>query len=155
MNRIVTSLVVALVVVNGPLAAQAGPILDRARELAASSAPGRLPGVQQTGCDPALVASALDDASRVGTGGFLAGGLLLPVIMPLIADGSASNPPFAVTSGMPPDEARCYSAAWSEDVRQRKVSSAWRGTWIGLGAYVGLTVLVLATAPDYPDYRYR
>ena len=27
------------------------------------------------------------------------------------------------------------------------------GTWIGLGTYVGLTVLVLATAPDYPDYR--
>ena len=152
MNRIVTSVVVALVVVNGPLGAQAGPILDRARELAAASAPVRLPGVQQAGCDPAVVASALDDASRVGTGGFLAGGLLLPVIMPLIADGSASNPPFAVTSGMAPDEARCYSAAWSEDVRQRKVSSAWRGTWIGIGTYVGLTVLVLATAPDYPDY---
>ena len=153
MHRIVTPIVVALVVVNGPLAAQAGPLLDRARELAASSAPVRLPGVQQTGCDPAVVASALNDASRVGTGGFLAGGLLLPVIMPLIADGSASNPPFAVTSGMAPEEARCYSAAWSEDVRQRKVSSAWRGTWIGLGTYVGLTVLVLATAPDYPDYR--
>ena len=118
MNRIVTSLVVALVVVvSGPLAAHAGPILDRARELAASSAPGGLPGVQQPGCDPALVASARDDASRVGTGGFLAGGLLLPVIMPLIADGSASNPPFATTSGMAPDEARCYSTAWSEDVR--------------------------------------
>ena len=153
MTRIVTSLVIALVVVSGPFAAHAGPILDRARELAASSALGRLPGIQQTGCDPALVASALDDASRVGTGGFLAGGLLLPVIMPLIADGSASNPPFAATSGMPPEDARCYSTAWSEDVRRRKVSSAWRGTWIGLGTYVGLTVLVLATAPDYPDYR--
>ena len=152
MNRIVTSVVVALVVVNGPLAAQAGPLLERARELAAASAAVRLPGVEQAGCDPAVVANALDDASRVGTGGFLAGGLLLPVIMPLIADGSASNPPFAVTSGMAPDEARCYSAAWSEDVRRRKVSSAWRGTWIGLGAYVGLTVLVLATSPDYPDY---
>ena len=148
MNRIVTSLVVALVFVNGPLAAHAGPILDRARELAASSAPGGLAGVQQPGCDPALVVSALDDASRVGTGGFLAGGLLLPVIMPLIADGSASNPPFAVTSGMPADEARCYSAAWTEEVRQRKVSSAWRGTWIGLGAYVGLVVLASVTGPD-------
>ena len=66
MNRIVTSLVVALVVVNGPLAAQAGPILDRARELAASSAPGRLPGVQQTGCDSAL--SQARSTMRVASG---------------------------------------------------------------------------------------
>lgn len=42
MKRIVTSVLVALVVVNAPLAAWAGPILDRAREQRAPSAASSL-----------------------------------------------------------------------------------------------------------------
>ena len=50
---------------------------------------------------------------------------------------------------MSPDDARCYTAAYSDDVQQRKVASAWKGTWIGIGTYVGLVVLAASTAAAY------
>lgn len=147
--RVIVSVLVALMVVNGPVTVLAGPIIERARALAARTVPGTIISAQQNRCAPELVTRARNDASRVGTGGYLAGGLVLPIIMPLIAGGMSSNPPFTATNGMNPDDARCYSAAYSDDVGQRKVSSAWKGTWIGVGAYVGLAVLVAVTGPSY------
>ena len=152
-KHLIATLAATLFVLPAPTAAET--ILDQALSKASLIAPAlaRVPvapaGVQQTGCAAEIVGRARGAASRVGTGGYLAGGLVLPVIMPLIADGSASPPPFDATNGMNPDEARCYSAAYSDDVRQRKVSSAWRGTWIGIGTYVGLVVLAAAAGPDY------
>lgn len=148
--RVAVSVLVALIVVNGPVTVLAGPIIERARALAARTVPEpSSAGAQQNRCAPELVTRARNDASRVGTGGYLAGGLVLPIIMPLIAGGMSSNPPFTATNGMNPDDARCYSAAYSDDVGQRKVSSAWKGTWIGIGAWAGLVVLAVATGPSY------
>ena len=154
-TRTGTVVAMLLILLSAADPTSAESILDQALAKAAQATPALAGlgsasvGVQQIGCAPELVTRARDDASRVGTGGYLAGGLFLPVIMPLIADGSASSPPFVATNGMNPDDARCYSAAYSEDLQQRKVSSAWKGTWIGIGTYVGLVVLVAATAPDY------
>ena len=148
-TRLIVTLAVTLLALSGPAAAET--ILYQALAKAAritpalGGAPAAPVGVQQTGCGAETVGRARADASRVGTGGYLAGGLFLPVIMPLIADGGTSNPPFVATDGMSPADARCYTAAYSDDVQQRKVASAWKGTWIGIGTYVGLVVLAAAS----------
>ena len=146
MSRIVVS-VVALVVVTGPLTAQAksNPIIERAQELGASNALERLSGVRQAGCDPALVTRALDDASRAGTGGW----------RPAAAGDHASDRRWRFESAVLGDqrddfrrrpllhrrlERRCQPAEGVERLE---------GHVIGIGTYVGLSVLVMATGPDY------
>ena len=81
-------------------------------------------------------------------------GLLLQVPLPLIADGSASSPPLSVTTGCLPTTPAATARLGARMFRRRKVSIAWkRVRWSGLGTYVGLTGLVLATAPDYAQLQ--
>ena len=86
---------------------------------------------------------------RPGTGGHAAGGFLLPIIMPLISSGSSATPPTSETLQMDPVNAQCFRDGYSERVRERRTASAWKGTWIGIGLYVGLVVRAAATGPDY------
>ena len=136
-----------------PAEGNAGDLLTQAQALAAEKALafviGNAAGEAAQTCTNAITTQALTDAERIGTGGMTAGGFLLPIIMPLIADGLNTNPPFTSINTLSPEEARCYTAAYSERGRERKVSAAWRGTWIGIGLYTGLVVLALATGPDY------
>ena len=144
---------IALLFAATPAAAEG--ILEQALARAAATppavaaAPIAAAGLQQGGCDSAVMMRGADNASTVGTGGYLAGGLLLPIIMPLIAGGGNPDPPISETMGMDPNEARCYSASYGQTLRDRRTASAWRGTWIGIGTYVGLSVLAAATGPGY------
>ena len=144
--------ILAMTLLLGPTPVAAKSILDQATERASRMTLARpaVGGLQQAGgCDNQIVIQGASDAESVGTGNYLAGGFLLPVVMPIIAGGGNPSPPLATTMNMDGDEARCYSSGYGETLRERRTDAAWTGTWIGIGLYVGLVVLAIATGPDY------
>ena len=121
---------------------EAGPIMNSVKRLAVQAAPGD--------CQQPVLAKGEAAAEQKGTGGYIAGGIFLPVIMPLIADaGSSPQPPVIQVQGMDQQTASCYSAAYGEKLKNRKVSAAWKGTWIGIGLVTGLVILAAATTDSY------
>ena len=144
--------ILTMTLLLGPTPAAAKSILDQAAELASRMTLARsaVGGLQQAGgCDNQIVMQGANDAENTGTGAYMAGGFLLPIVMPIIAGGGNPSPPFATTMNMDGDEARCYSSGYGETLRERRTSAAWTGTWIGIGLYAGLIVLAVATGPDY------
>ena len=147
------------------------PCRQRPASRASGSAPRSRPGacrVQRTGTVARTVARHAADWLRSGTSGKRSRRcesrghrqlprrrLLLPVLLPLIADGSASYPPLSVTSGMPPDDARCYSGrlerGCSAGARRRS-----RGRACGLvsGPTWGRPASYWRQLPTTPSYRH-
>ena len=144
--------ILAMTLLLGPTPVAAKSILDQATERASRITLARpaVGGLQQAGgCDNQIVMQGANDAENAGTGAYMAGGFLLPIIMPIIAGGGNPSPPLATTMNMDADEARCYSSGYGETLRERRTGAAWTGTWVGIGLYVGLSVLAVATGPDY------
>ena len=91
---------------------QAGSLLDQARERAAVT---QLQFVRQpVGCALAARAGAEDGRQRQSAADWFLGGLLLPVIMPILAHVSTPQPPVAAVLQFTDDDALCYSAAYSD-----------------------------------------
>ena len=141
------AVLVAFAVAAAPTAVQAGDILDSAMRhaegvrLARTGQPG--------GCAAASAAGALDGRTRQGAVGWALGGLVLPIIMPIVAHTSTPQLPADAVLQYHADDARCYTAGYSDAGSKRK-----RGAWIGSGVSIGLMVTAIALAATNDDYCY-
>ena len=113
----VACFVAATLTVLPPLA-QAGPLLDRALERA-----NRLV-VQPASITPSYTTAAAEgetDAQRLqGTGGWVAGGIFLPILMPIVAHVTTPQPLPSLAMRYSADDARCYSMAYSETASAKR-----------------------------------
>ena len=106
------ALVVALAVAVAPTAVHAGSILVSAMRHADGVRLVR-PG-QPSGCAAASAAGAMDGRTRQGLVGWALGGLVLPIIIPIVAHPSTPQLPADAVLQYNPDDARCYSAGYSD-----------------------------------------
>ena len=122
-------------IVGAPVQAVGRGILETALE--------RVSEIQPTvaGCAAASTAGASDGRQRQGMVGWFAGGLLLPVIMPIVAHVSTPQPPALTVLQYSGDDARCYAAAYSDAASSKRK----KGAWIGSGTFVGLVLLAAAS----------
>ena len=121
--------------------AGAGPILESAERLAAGVQPSRSPNCLAA----ALAGSDAADRREQGTGYFV-GGILLPVVMPLLAHVTTPSPPAVVAERQGTAAATCFRDGYRQRGREKKADSAWAGSGIGL-AILGI-VIVAITAGD-------
>ena len=90
-----------------------------------------------TGCQAAARDGAADARQRQGRAGWVVGGVLLPVIMPVLAHVLTPQPPAERMLAYGVDDARCYAASYSETAQRKRQTSAWsrslrRGVGLGL-----------------------
>ncbi len=98
--------------------------------------------MQPVGCSAPAQAGASDGRQRQGTAGWFLGGLILPVLMPIVAHVSTPQPPADTVLQHSGDDARCYAAAYSDAAAGKRK----RGAWIGSATAVALIVVAVATA---------
>ena len=91
-----------------------------------------------TGCQAAARDGATDARQRQGRAGWVVGGVLLPVIMPVLAHVLTPQPPAERMPAYGVDNARCYAASYSETAQRKRQTSAWIGLAAGVG--LGLTL---------------
>ena len=133
-----------------PAVAHAESILDQAMRHANTLQLGVvLSTAQQVGCPVAAEAGGRDGRQRQGMVGWFLGGLILPVIMPIVAHVSTPQPPADTVLQYSGDDARCYAVSYSGAAAGKRK----RGAWIGSATAVALIVVVVATAE--PEFRYR
>lgn len=135
MRHVIVAIAIASIV-GVPIQAAERGILETALE--------RVLEVQPvvSGCAAASTAGATDGRQRQGSAGWFAGGLLLPVIMPIVAHVSTPQPPADTVLQFSGDDARCYSASYSDAAASKRK----KGAWIGSATAIGLMVVVIATA---------
>ena len=133
-----------------PAVAHAGPFLDQATRHANTVQLGVvLSTAQQVGCPVAAEAGGRDGRQRQGMVGWFLGGLILPIIMPIVAHVSTPQPPADTVLQYSGDDARCYAAGYSDAAAGKRK----RGAWIGSATFVALIVVAVATAE--PEFEYR
>ena len=132
------AVLVALAVAAAPTAVHAGGILDSAMRHAAGVRLAR--AGQPSGCAAASAAGAMDGRTRQGAVGWALGGLVLPIIIPIVAHASTPQPPADAVLQYNPDDARCYSAGYSDAAGSKRK----RGAWIGSGVSIGLMFTAIA-----------
>ena len=89
-------------------------------------------------CQAAARQGAADARQRQGRAGWIAGGVLLPVIMPVLAYALTPQPPAERMFAYGVDDARCYAASYSETAQRKRQTNAWIGLAAGVG--LGLTL---------------
>ena len=141
--------VVMIGVLLGPSSAVAGPILDAANRIASGMVPASAGAGAQVGCAQATADGAEAAERREATTAFLYGGIVLPVIMPIIGMVSSPTPPASELRSVADGDVDCFREGYRETGRARKTRSGWIGTAIGIGAYVALGAVMAAGAPDY------
>ena len=146
MQRIVTIALAAVIGLH-PSLATAGPLLESAKRLAAEITPTI--AAQPMGCSEATAAGQELADRREGSGGYLVGGIFIPVIMPLIGMASSPAPPAAEVRNVDSADLACFQDGYRARGRSKKIRAGWIGTGIGIGLYVGLAVVAAATADDY------
>ena len=152
MQRIITfGLIAAVALSTVPVHAAGSSLLDQAMQRANTIQLGTAAGVtvQQVGCPAAAEAGGQDGRQRQGMVGWFLGGLVLPIIMPIVAHVSTPQPPAETVLQYSGDDARCYAAAYSGAAGSKRK----RGAWIGSAAAVAL--IVVAVASSEPEFRYR
>ena len=127
------------------------PIIESALRHAASMRLGvsrETTGIfQPAGCSAMAAEGSQDADSRQGTGGWIAGGALMPVLMPILAHVMTPTPPADTALQFTGEDARCYSAGYTSRASAKRRRSAWIGSGIGIGAYVALAVLAASGDP--------
>lgn len=91
-----------------------------------------------TGCQAAARDGAADARQRQGRAGWIAGGVLLPILMPVLAYVLTPQPAAERMLAYGVDDARCYAASYSETAQRKRQRSAWIGVAAGVG--LGLTL---------------
>ena len=95
---------------------------------------------QVAGCSPTVYAAAREDArDRQGMGGWVAGGLLLPVVIPVIAHVTTPDPPAELAMQYTGNDRVCYTETYSSAAARRRQTAAW----IGAGVAFGLLALAV------------
>ena len=145
-------LVVAIASAATPI--HAGELLDQAMRRAHGVQPSfagsaGVMETQQVGCPEAAEAGGQDGRQRQGTVGWFLGGLILPVIMPIVAHVSTPQPPADTVLQYSGDDARCYAAGYSDAAASKRK----RGAWIGSATFVAL-IAVAAVATAESEYPY-
>ena len=150
-NVIALGLIGGLLVCSTPV--QAGPLLDsalqRAKEtrfLTVAAQPAAQPS-----CAAAASAGTTDGRQRQSSVGWFVGGIVLPVIMPIVAHVTTPQPPADTVLQYSGDDARCYSAGYSDAASGKRK----KGAWIGSAASIGLFVALAAIAADNLDNRFN
>ena len=149
LTRIVTfGLIVAVALTAVPVHAES--LLEQAMRRASTVQAGTVAGVavQPVGCPAAADAGGRDGRQRQGMVGWFLGGLILPVIMPIVAHVSTPQPPADTVLQYSGDDARCYAAGYSDAAAGKRK----RGAWIGSATAVALIVVAVATADDVYSY---
>lgn len=89
-------------------------------------------------CQAAARAGTLDAQTRQGRGAWFAGGLFLPIIMPIAAHASTPSAPAELAMQHAGEARRCYSNAYASTASGRRKSGAWIGSLVAIGSYVAL-----------------
>ena len=142
-----TLAILGLVLLCAAPPAGAGPILESAQRFAA--------GVQPQRSAPCLRATLAgrDAAERREQGtGFFVGGILLPVVMPLLAGASSPSPPAALMERQSTADAACFRDGYRQRAREKKADSGWAGSGFGL-AILGVIVVAI-TAGDAGEIEF-
>ena len=134
-----------------PSSTEAGPLLTAALRSAAETRPGPFAistGTQQAlGCAGANAAGQELADRREGMGGYMAGGIFIPVIMPLIGMASSPTVPASELRNVDDADLACFQEGYRERGRSRKVRAGWIGTGIGVGLYVVLLTVAASSSP--------
>ena len=85
-----------------------------------------------------------DGRQRQSSVGWFVGGIFLPVIMPIVAHVTTPQPPADTVLQYSGDDARCYSAGYSDAASGKRK----KGAWIGSATAIGLWVALVAIAAD-------
>ena len=75
---------------------------------------------------------------------------------PYMVKGTDIEPPASALVGLDREQARCYTDAYAERLRERATASAWKGSWVGVGSYAFLFVVlprIMSPSLDFDDYR--
>ena len=145
MVRIVAVVIIAALLT--PSAAVAGPLLEAAMRKAAEIRPTVVE--QPMGCAAATAAGQDLADRREGSGGYLAGGIFIPVIMPLIGMAASPTAPAAEIANLDDADVACFQDGYRERGRSKKVRAGWIGSGIGIGLYVVLVAVAAAQGPTY------
>lgn len=153
MYRFVTFAVVIALVAPGVALAQSNRVaqaimnpathpdlLDSAARMAGRATSG----VAQSDCAQAAARGAEAADGRQARAGWLIGGFFIPVIFPIVAHVSSPNPPAELLAGVDSTDIACFSEGYASAARGRRVGSAWLGTGIGIGLWVGMAAAVAA-----------
>ena len=131
----VLALAAAVLLTAGPV--EAGPLLASAMQHAEKITLDPV-AAPPTGCQAAARDGAADARERQGRAGWIVGGVLLPVIMPVLAHVLTPQPSAERMLAYGVDDARCYAASYSETAQRKRKTSAWIG--LAAGAGLGLTL---------------
>ena len=127
--------------------AAAGPILESAERLAAGVQPRRSPP-----CLTATLAGRDAADRRERSRAYFVGGILLPVVMPLLARASSPTPPAALVEGQSAADAGCFRDGYRQRAREKKADSGWAGS--GFGLAIAGVIVVAITAGDAADIEF-
>ena len=150
-NVIALGLIGGLLVYSTPV--QAGPLVDSALQLAKETrflTVTAQPAAQPS-CAAAASAGTTDGRQRQSSVGWFVGGIFLPVIMPIVAHVTTPQPPADTVLQYSGDDARCYSAGYSDAASGKRK----KGAWIGSATAIGLWVALVAIAADDLDSRFN
>ena len=147
MKAIAIAVVIALAVQPAMFA---GPLLESAKAKAVEMAPELL-SQAPVGCAEATANGQELANRREGMGGYLAGGIFIPVIMPLIGMAARPSPPASELRNVHSDDLGCFQDGYRERGRAKKV----KGGWIGTGISVGMWVAAVAALAASDEYSFR
>ena len=136
-----TTAILGLVLLCAAPPAGAGPILESAERLVAGVQPSRSPR-----CLSATLAGRDAADRREGSRAYFVGGILLPVVMPLLARASSPTPPAALVERQSTADASCFRDGYRQRAREKRADSGWAGSGFGL-AIAGILIVAI-TAGD-------
>lgn len=151
--RLIASALVILLTMGtaSPVFAVDPGLLDQALASARGVAPVQVlasAAGQPGDCAAAGEDGAADAERRQGRGGWIGGGVLLPIIMPIVAHVSSPPAPADAVVRYQGQNLSCYTASYVEAASSRRKSGAWIGSGIGIAAYVALSVIAVSST-DY------
>lgn len=138
-------LIIAVLLSAGPV--QAGSILASAVRHAEKITLEAV-AAQPTDCQAAARDGAADARQRQGRAIWVAGGVFLPILTPVLAHVLAPQPPADARLAYSVGDARCYAASYSETAQRKRKTSAWSGVAVGVGA--AITLIVALPGPTVP-----
>ena len=154
MPRIVAAIVTLALLL--PSGVTAGPILESARRAADRAAPAFVgAGIgQPMGC-VAANAAGQEAALHVETSGrWLVGGLVAPVVAPLLATWvSNPSPPAGLVATQDEADLACFRQGYRARGRAQRATAGWVGTSVGLTLYMVAAILRAGEA-ERPDFGF-
>ena len=97
------------------------------------------------GCTRAELNGRVAADQNEGSAGWMVGGVLLPIIMPLIAMASDPVPSAGALTGVDASDVACFNDGYRNRGRGKKMMAGWIGSAIGIAVSVAL---IAATTND-------